>query len=78
MFIKLDHVFSIGLGLVALGALVGCGSVNSSGGVSPGTFLLPGAHWAPNQLVDPIRVSPIHPETFDTMASEMIQQSDFS
>ncbi|MGA0437175.1 MAG: hypothetical protein ACO3PO_06340 [Limisphaerales bacterium] len=78
MFIKLDHVFSIGLGLVALGALVGCGSVNSSSGVSPGTFLLPGAHWTPNQLVDPIRASPVHPEACDTMAFEMIQQSDFS
>ena len=78
MFAKIDHVFSIGLALVALVALMGCGSVNSSGGVSPGTFLLPGAHWAPNQLVDPIRVSPVHPETFDTMASELIQESDVS
>ncbi len=73
----MDHVFSIGLALVALVTLMGV-AVNSSGGVSPGTFLLPGAHWAPHQLVDPIRVSPVHPEAFDTMASEMIQQSDFS
>ena len=71
----MDHVFSIGLALVALFALMGCGSVNSSGGVSPGTFLLPGAYWTPNQLVDPTRV---YPEVFDTMASDMIQQSDFS
>ena len=71
----MDHVFSIGLALVALFALMGCGSVNSSGGVSPGNFLLPGAYWTPNQLVDPTRV---YPEVFDTMASDMIQQSDFS
>jgi len=74
----MDHVFSIGLALVALFALMGCGSVNSSGGVSPGTFLLPGAYWTPNQSVDPTRVSPVYPEVFDTMASDIIQQSDFS
>ena len=74
----MDHFFSIGLALVALVALMGCGSVNSSGGVSPGNFLLPGAYWTPNQLVDPTRVSPVYPEVFDTMASDMIQQSDFS
>ena len=74
----MDHVFSIGLALVALFALMGCGSVSSSGGVSPGTFLLPGAYWTPNQLVDPTRVSPVYPEVFDTMACDMIQQSDFS
>ena len=74
----MDHVFSIGLALVVLFALMGCGSVNSSGGVSPGTFLLPGAYWTPNQLVDPTHVSPVYPEVFDTMASDMIQQSDFS
>ena len=74
----MDHVFSIGLALVALFALMGCGSVNSSGGVSPGNFLLPGAYWTPNQLVDPTRFSPVYPEVFDTMASDMVQQSDFS
>lgn len=74
----MDHFFSIGLALVALFALMGCGSVNSSGGVSPGTFLLPGAYWTPNQVVDPTRVSPVYPEVFDTMASDIIQQSDFS
>ena len=74
----MDYVFSIGLALVALFALIGCGSVNSSGGVSPGTFLLPGAYGTPTQLVDPTRVSPVYPEVFDTAASDMIQQSDFS
>ena len=74
----MDYVFSIGLALAALFALVGCGSVNSSGGVSPGTFLLPGAYWTPTQLVDPTRVSPVYPEVFDIVASDMIQQSDFS
>ena len=74
----MDHFFLIGLALVALFALMGCGSVNSSGGVSPGTFLLPGAYWTPNQVVDPTRVSPVYPEVFDTMASDIIQQSDFS
>ena len=74
----MDYVFSIGLALAALVALVGCGSVNSSGGVSPGTFLLPGAYWTPTQLVDPTRVSPVYPEVLDIVASDMIQQSDFS